>query len=73
MKVLLTNKDNNTLIVSKILEFEYFREEKEISIAGEVDDFIIHDVEEEKFNELAKQLFIKGMADLSRYKAEIVE
>ena len=73
MKVLLTNKDNNTLIVSKILEFEYLKDEKEITIAGEVDDFTIYNVEEQDFNVFAKQLFTKGMADLSRYEAEIVE
>lgn len=73
MKLLLTNKENNSLMVTKILEFEYFREEKEIAIAGEIDDFTVYDVEEEDFNVLAKELFSTGMADLSQYKAEIVE
>jgi len=73
MKVLLTNAEEGTLIVSKILEFEYFRDDKEIYIAGEVDDFTVAGVEEIDFNNYAMQLFKEGLADLSSYKTEVVE
>lgn len=73
MKVLLTNADDGTLILTKILEFEYFRDTKEITIAGEVDDFNIPNVEEEDFKAFARQLYNDGKADLTYYKAEIIE